>query len=74
VWRREPAMPCPRCSSLSVDDIGINECWAYDDLDASRDDAAAARWSYIDKVHHTCSACHHSWSTVHGSSPFQPNG
>jgi hypothetical protein len=72
LWRREPASSCLRCASLDVEDVGINEAWAYDDLDASGDDAGKSNWSYIDKVNHTCCSCHHSWYTVHTSSPYQP--
>ena len=70
-WVRTPRRVCPRCGSGDVES-GVVDGWAFDDLDAARDDPALASWSYVDRAVHRCRHCYQEWWTVEGTRPYHP--
>jgi hypothetical protein len=62
-WSRTPRHPCRRCGSADVEVSGYRG-WAYEDLDAAKDDTMAP-WHYVDWDVYRCQRCHNVWQEGH---------
>ena len=76
-WRgtRTPTVSCSRCGSTDVDQIPVDNAWAYVDNEEAADDPGGAQWGYFEKTNFRCRNCHKEWSTAGEFRPYQgPEG